>query len=67
MRTEVEEQFTVRQVASQLHCTDKTVYRYIKDGLLRAKTGVRPYLISATSLQAFLDSLDQEDDAGEAS
>jgi excisionase family DNA binding protein len=61
----VEEQFTVRQVAEQLHCTEKTVYSYIKKGLLKAKTGVRPYLISASSLQAFLDSLDQEEDEAE--
>ena len=61
MPTQVEEHFTVHQVAEQLHCTEKTVYKYIKHGMLKAKTGVRPYLISASNLQAFLDSLDQEE------
>jgi excisionase family DNA binding protein len=58
----VEEQFTVHQVAERLHCTDKTVYKYIREGTLKAKTGVRPYLISASSLQSFLDSVDDQED-----
>ena len=62
MGTVVEQQFTVRQVAEKLHCTEKTVYKYIREGLLKAKTGVRPYLISASALQTFLDSLDQEEE-----
>lgn len=67
VQTGVEEQFTVRQAAAQLHCTDKTIYKYIREGRLKAKKGVRPILISSSSLQSFLDSLDQEDDDDEAS
>lgn len=54
---EPERHYTVREVAQHLHCTEKTVRRYIKEGSLSAKTSVRPNLVSASDLQRFLDSL----------
>lgn len=60
----MEDHFTCQQAADKLHCSEQTVWRYIRAGRLKAKTGKKPYLISESALQAFLDSIGQEDGAG---
>lgn len=54
---EPEKHYTIKEAAEVARCSDKSIRRYIKAGLLKAKTGKVPYLIAASDLQAFLDSL----------
>ena len=45
--------FTVHEAASMLSMSEKTVYRLIKRGDLRASTAIRTKLITAASIELF--------------
>lgn len=51
----MERYYTVKEVCGILHRNNKTVYNYIKSGMLKAsKPGNRDYLISESDLNDFI-------------
>ena len=45
--------FTVHEAATMLSISEKTVYRLIKRGELKAPTAIRTKLITAASIEVF--------------
>lgn len=56
--TEPERLYTVKEAADVLRCSTRTVYREVDADRIAAKRTRGKILITATALQAFIDSLD---------
>jgi excisionase family DNA binding protein len=48
--------YTVKQAADEVQCSERTMYRYVSDGVIEARQGPTQMLIPAASLRAFIDS-----------
>lgn len=48
--------YTVAEAAGVVKCSERTIYRYIKDGVIEAKQGPTQKLIARDSLQGFIDT-----------
>ena len=48
--------YTVREVAGQINVTEKTVYRLVARGLLKASKALRHLRIPAESVEEFIRS-----------
>lgn len=53
--------YTVHQTAEILHCSGRSVYRYIESHQLQAKKRGKTTLIRGRDLLAFFDSLEDAD------
>jgi excisionase family DNA binding protein len=48
--------YTVTEAAEVVRCSERTIYRYIRDGTIDAKQGPTQKLIARDSLQGFIDT-----------
>lgn len=54
------EVYTVEECADILKVTKRTIYKYVKDGSLRASKVGRDWRITDTALRAFLERLESK-------
>ena len=54
------EVYTVEECAEILKVTKRTIYKYVKDGSLRASKVGRDWRITDAAIQAFLENLEQK-------
>lgn len=54
------ELYTIEECSEILKVTKRTIYKYIKEGSLRASKVGRDWRITDAALRAFLESLEQK-------
>lgn len=54
------EVYTIEECSEILKVTKRTIYKYIKEGSLRASKVGRDWRITDAALRAFLESLEQK-------
>lgn len=55
------EVFTIEECAEILKVTKRTIYKYVKEGTLRASKVGRDWRVTDTAIRAFLESLEQKE------